>query len=123
MRLLLAEDDDGIVQPLIRSLRREGYEVDRVADGEEALLRALGEEHDLLLLDLGLPGLDGVEVCRRVRAARPRLPILMLTAQREELDIVSALDAGADDYVPKPFRLAELLARIRALLRRGHPAA
>jgi DNA-binding response OmpR family regulator len=75
-------------------------------------------EHALLILDVGLPDLDGLEVCRRVRAAQPQLPILILTARDEELDLVLGLDAGADDYVAKPFRLAELLARIRALLRR-----
>lgn len=123
MRLLLAEDDEGIVEPLVRSLRREGYEIDRVADGHEAVRQALAGEHDLLVLDIGLPGVDGLEVCRRVRAVRPRAPILMLTAQSDELDVVAGLDAGANDYVAKPFRLSELLARIRALLRRGVPDA
>jgi DNA-binding response OmpR family regulator len=121
-RLLLAEDDEGIREPLTRALRREDYAVDAVADGEEAAIRGVDEEYDLLVLDLGLPNVDGLEVCRRVRAAHPRVPILILTAQTDELDVVEGLDAGADDYVPKPFRLAELLARVRALLRRAAPA-
>jgi DNA-binding response OmpR family regulator len=121
-RLLLAEDDEGIREPLTRALAREGYAVQVAADGDVAADRGVAEEFDLLVLDIGLPGLDGLEVCRRVRAAHPRIPILMLTAQSGELDIVEGLDAGADDYVPKPFRLAELLARVRALLRRTTPA-
>ena len=121
-RLLLAEDDEGIREPLTRALRRENYAVDAVADGNEAARRGVGEEYDLLVLDIGLPGVDGLEVCRRVRATHPRVPILILTAQTDELDVVEGLDAGADDYVPKPFRLAELLARVRALLRRAAPA-
>jgi DNA-binding response OmpR family regulator len=118
-RLLLAEDDVGIREPLARALLREGYEVESVGDGTEAVERALAGAPDLLVLDIGLPGLDGLEVCRRVRRERPDLPILMVTAQDDELDLVEGLDAGADDYVTKPFRLAELLARVRALLRRS----
>jgi DNA-binding response OmpR family regulator len=121
-RVLLAEDDDGIREPMARALLREGYEVDAVADGEEAARRALDEALDLLVLDIGLPGLDGLEVCRRVRRAQPTLPILMVTAQDDEMALVEGLDAGADDYVTKPFRLAELLARVRALLRRAGAA-
>jgi DNA-binding response OmpR family regulator len=121
-RILLAEDDEGIREPLTRALRREDYAVNAVADGEEAAIRGVDEEYDLLVLDLGLPNVDGLEICRRVRAAHPRVPILILTAQTDELDVVEGLDAGADDYVPKPFRLAELLARVRALLRRAAPA-
>jgi DNA-binding response OmpR family regulator len=121
-RLLLAEDDEGIREPLARALEREGYDVDEVADGGDAARRGEDDEYDLLVLDIGLPTLDGLEVCRRVRAARPRVPILILTAQSDELDIVEGLDAGADDYVPKPFRLGELAARVRALLRRAAPA-
>jgi DNA-binding response OmpR family regulator len=121
-RLLLAEDDAGIREPLTRALRREEYAVDAVGDGDAAARRGVEEDYDLVVLDIGLPGLDGLEVCRRVRAAHPRVPILILTAQRDELDVVEGLDAGADDYVPKPFRLAELLARVRALLRRAAPA-
>jgi DNA-binding response OmpR family regulator len=120
-RLLLAEDDDGIADPLERALRREGYDVEVVSDGAAAVERGITGEHDMLVLDVGLPIVDGLEVCRRVRAARPRVPVLILTARAEELDAVQGLDAGADDYVTKPFRLAELLARIRALMRRADP--
>jgi DNA-binding response OmpR family regulator len=120
-RLLLAEDDDGIRMPLARALEREGYAVDAVADGRRAA--ELGEENDyaLVVLDIGLPGLDGLEVCRRLRRARATLPILILTAQASELDAVAGLDAGADDYVTKPFGLAELMARVRAQVRRSQP--
>jgi DNA-binding response OmpR family regulator len=117
-RLLIVEDDEGIRVPLARALEREGYEVDGVGDGEEALRLAAGTDHDLVLVDVGLPGLDGLEVCRRLRAQAPALPILFLTAQDGELDIVDGLDAGADDYITKPFRVSELLARVRAHLRR-----
>jgi DNA-binding response OmpR family regulator len=118
-RLLIAEDDAGILEPLTRALAREGYVVDAVADGRDAVARATGAPPDLLILDLGLPGLDGLEACRRLRRELPSLPILILTARDEEIDLVEGLDAGADDYVAKPFRVAELLARVRALLRRG----
>jgi DNA-binding response OmpR family regulator len=119
-RLLIVEDDEGIRVPLARALEREGYTVDGVATGEDALLLATtdGDEHDLVIIDVGLPGIDGLEVCRSIRAQRPAVPILFLTAQDGELDIVDGLDAGADDYVTKPFRVSELLARVRAHLRR-----
>ncbi|WP_139720323.1 response regulator transcription factor [Serinicoccus chungangensis] len=119
-RVLLAEDDPTISEPLARALRREGYEVTVAANGRSALAEATGDvAHDLLVLDLGLPQLDGVEVCRSLRDSGVRMPVLMLTARSEEVDTVVGLDAGADDYVTKPFRLGELLARVRALLRRG----
>lgn len=119
-RVLLAEDDETISEPLARALRREGYEVDIAADGRTALSAITrGTQPDLVILDLGLPLMDGVEVCRAVREAGVFVPVLMLTARTEEVDTVVGLDAGADDYVPKPFRLGELLARVRALLRRG----
>ncbi len=121
--MLLAEDDTGIAEPLSRALQREGYDVVVVGDGPAALARADQEEIDLLVLDLGLPGMDGLDVCRRLRRARPDVPVLMLTARTDEVDFVVGLDAGADDYVAKPFRLAELLARVRALLRRSAPDA
>jgi DNA-binding response OmpR family regulator len=121
-RVLIAEDDEGIRLPLVRALEREGYEVDAVADGLQAAALATGDHHDLLVLDIGLPGLDGLEVCRRVRETRPDVAVLFLTAQSGELDAVAGLDAGGDDYVTKPFRLAELLARVRAQLRRVAPA-
>jgi len=123
-RVLLAEDDISISEPLSRALRREGYEVEITQDGPATLDRALGdhalgEGADLILLDIGLPELDGLEVCRRIRAEGHAVPVLILTARADEVDTVVGLDAGADDYVTKPFRLAELLARVRALLRRG----
>jgi DNA-binding response OmpR family regulator len=116
--VLLVEDDTGIAVPLSRALQREGHEVVVVGDGHTALSWAGKEDVDLLVLDLGLPGMDGLDVCRRLRRIRPNLPVLMLTARTDEVDLVVGLDAGADDYVAKPFRLAELLARVRALLRR-----
>src|ERR1035441_4076707 len=121
-RVLLAEDDTSISEPLSRALRREGYEVDVTADGPTTLDRALSDGVDLILLDIGLPELDGLEVCRRVRAGGYAVPVLILTARADEVDTVVGLDAGADDYVTKPFRLAELLARGRAPLPPG-PAA
>jgi DNA-binding response OmpR family regulator len=119
--VLLAEDDSAIADPLSRALHREGYEVQVVGDGHSALDSASSGTVDLLVLDLGLPGIDGLDVCRRLRAAGRTIPVLMLTARADEVDFVVGLDAGADDYVAKPFRLAELLARIRALLRRRAP--
>ena len=119
--VLLAEDDPAIADPLSRALHREGYAVHVVADGPGALESASNGGIDLLVLDLGLPGMDGLEVCRRLRSAGRELPVLMLTARADEVDFVVGLDAGADDYVAKPFRLAELMARIRALLRRRAP--
>jgi DNA-binding response OmpR family regulator len=119
--VLLAEDDVAIADPLSRALHREGYEVQVVGDGHSALDSASTGTVDLLVLDLGLPGIDGLDVCRRLRAAGRSIPVLMLTARADEVDFVVGLDAGADDYVAKPFRLAELLARIRALLRRRAP--
>ncbi|MDQ1496869.1 MAG: hypothetical protein QOI86_209 [Actinomycetota bacterium] len=121
-RLLLVEDDASIAEPLVAALRREGHDVAWSATGENGLAAA-GPETDLVLLDLGLPDLDGLEVCRRLRSRLPDLPVLMLTARAEEVDAVVGLDAGADDYVTKPFRLAELMARIRAALRRIPAAA
>jgi DNA-binding response OmpR family regulator len=117
--VLLAEDDPSISDPLARALRREGYDVDVSADGPATLGRALSGGIDLIVLDLGLPELDGLEVCRRIRSEGRATPVLVLTARADEVDTVIGLDAGADDYVTKPFRLAELLARVRALLRRG----
>jgi DNA-binding response OmpR family regulator len=114
--ILLVEDDDGIARPLVAALRGSGYEVTHVSSGQQALANADGV--DAVVLDLGLPDLDGVEVCRRLRRRAPQARVLMLTARTTEADVVVGLDAGADDYVTKPFRLAELLARLRALLRR-----
>jgi DNA-binding response OmpR family regulator len=119
--VLLAEDDPAIADPLSRALQREGYAVHVVSDGPTALEVAVAGGIDLLVLDLGLPGMDGLEVCRRLRSGGRGVPVLMLTARSDEVDFVVGLDAGADDYVAKPFRLAELMARIRALLRRRAP--
>jgi DNA-binding response OmpR family regulator len=120
-RILLAEDDDGIRLPLVRALEREGYEVEAVTTGSGAVAAGLGGDHGLLVLDIGLPDMDGLEVCQRVRQDRPGVPIVFLTAQDGEMDAVNGLDAGADDYITKPFRLAELLARVRAQIRRTTP--
>jgi len=119
-RVLVVEDDAEIADVLRRSLRQEGYEVRTSGDGVDALAVASGFTPDLVVLDLGLPGLDGVEVCRRLRAEGD-VPILMLTARAETEDRVGGLDSGADDYLVKPFERSELLARIRALLRRRPP--
>jgi DNA-binding response OmpR family regulator len=116
--VLLAEDDAAISDPLTRALEREGYDVVVRRDGPGTLQTALSGSVSLVLLDLGLPGMDGLEVCRQLREARSSVPVLVLTARTDEVDFVVGLDAGADDYVGKPFRLAELLARVRALLRR-----
>src|SRR5215203_777374 len=115
--VLLAEDDAAISDPLSRALRRQGYNVALAETGPDALTGA--RSSDLVVLDLGLPGMDGLEVCRVLRAEGLQVPVLMLTARGSEIDAVVGLDAGADDYVSKPFRTAELMARIRALLRRG----
>jgi DNA-binding response OmpR family regulator len=118
--ILLVEDDEAIASGLKRVLDAQGYTVRHVARGGPAPAAA-GPEIDLVLLDLGLPDTDGLDVCRRLRRARPELAILILTARDQELDVVAGLDAGADDYLVKPFRLAELLARLRANLRRATP--
>jgi DNA-binding response OmpR family regulator len=119
MRILLVEDDRRIAQILAAVLREHHYTVDLAADGEEGLNFAQTYEFDLILLDLMLPKLDGFAVCQRLRKAGDRVPILMLTARDTSTDQVMGLDAGADDYVVKPFEIEPLLARIRALLRRG----
>ncbi|HEY8867715.1 MAG TPA: response regulator transcription factor, partial [Solirubrobacteraceae bacterium] len=116
--ILVVEDDDAIAEGLVRVLDSQGYAVRRLARGRPALTEAT-DEVGLVVLDLGLPDMDGIDVCRRLRAARPDLAILILSARDQELDVVSGLDAGADDYLVKPFALTELLARIRALGRRG----
>ncbi|MBP1163007.1 DNA-binding response OmpR family regulator [Rhodococcus sp. PvR044] len=116
--VLLAEDDEAIAAPLSRALGREGYTVTVEPTGPGTLELALSGSFDLLVLDLGLPGMDGLEVCRQLRAGGSDLAVLMLTARTDEVDFVVGLDAGADDYVGKPFRLAELMARVRALMRR-----
>ncbi len=119
MRLLVADDDPAVRESLRRSLAFNGYEVTTVHDGVEALQAIPENSPDLVILDVNMPNLDGLETCRRIRANGDDLPILMLTAREDVRDRVMGLDAGADDYLPKPFALEELLARIRALLRRS----
>jgi DNA-binding response OmpR family regulator len=119
-RVLVIEDDESIADVLRRTLRQEGHEVRSSVDGVEALHAAEEFVPDLVILDLGLPGLDGVEVCRRLRADSD-VPILILTARSELDDRVGGLDSGADDYLVKPFERQELLARMRALMRRRPP--
>jgi DNA-binding response OmpR family regulator len=114
--IILAEDDTAIAEPLRRALSREGYDVLAFETGQGVLDGV--DAADLVILDLGLPDIDGLDVARDIRARGLSLPILILTARADEVDTVVGLDAGADDYVTKPFRLAELLARVRALLRR-----
>ena len=116
--MLIAEDDRAARDALARALELEGYAVDAVADGALALESIDDEQPDLLLLDVMMPNVDGLAVCRKLRADGNALPILILTARTETSDRVVGLDAGADDYLPKPYVLDELLARIRALLRR-----
>ncbi len=116
---MIAEDDRAVRESVTRALELEGYTVTAVTDGVAALEVASAPDVDLLLLDLGMPNMDGLTVCRRLRSAGSRLPILVLTARTEVSDRVSGLDAGADDYLPKPFSLDELLARLRSLLRRS----
>lgn len=120
-RVLLAEDDASISEPLARALRREGYEVEVREDGPTAVDAGLQGGIDLVVLDLGLPGMDGLEVARRLRSEGHAVPILILTARADEVDTVVGLDAGADDYVTKPFGMDELLARLRAAVRRAEP--
>ncbi|MFI5689588.1 response regulator transcription factor [Streptomyces sp. NPDC051636] len=119
--MLLAEDDRAIRHALERALALEGYEVTAVADGVEALAQAHRTPPDVLVLDVMMPGIDGLQVCRVLRAEGDRTPILMLTALVETADRIAGLDAGADDYVVKPFDVEEVFARLRALLRRTSP--
>ena len=119
MRILLIEDEAGLVRTLKDLLARRGYTVEAKMTGEEGLATAMDQEFDLILLDVMLPGIDGFEVCRRIRRAKIRIPILMLTARGQISDKVLGFEGGADDYVTKPFDPDELLARIGALLRRA----
>ena len=117
-RVLIVEDDPNVSEVVVRYLQREGYRVDAVADGAEGLERALAEPPDLVVLDLMLPSVGGLEVCRRLRAVAP-VPVIMLTARGEEADRIAGLEMGADDYVAKPFSPRELTARVKAVLRRA----
>jgi two-component system response regulator MprA len=120
MKILVVDDEPAVRESLRRALELEGYEIELASDGEEALER-LGRTPpvDAVVLDVLMPGIDGLEACRRLRAGGIRVPVLMLTARAEVDSRVAGLDAGADDYLAKPFALAELLARLRALLRRA----
>jgi DNA-binding response OmpR family regulator len=119
MRILVVEDDRKVASFLERGLREEGYAVDVAHDGEEGRLKAHVHDYDLVLLDVMLPGVSGLEIVREIRTREKTTPVLMLTARDAEEDVVTGLDAGADDYLTKPFGFDELLARVRALLRRG----
>jgi two-component system copper resistance phosphate regulon response regulator CusR len=120
MRILLVEDDSRIARFVSQALREQAYAVDASADGDDALYKASVNDYDAVILDLMIPGRDGFEVCRELRASGSSVPVIMLTARDAVPDRVAGLDSGADDYLTKPFEVAELLARLRALLRRGH---
>jgi DNA-binding response OmpR family regulator len=120
-RILLIDDDARLVEMLGEYLRSRGYQVDICADGESGLLAQGRADYDVVILDVMLPGIDGLEVCRRMRA-RSQVPILMLTARGDDMDRIVGLELGADDYLPKPFNPRELLARLAAILRRTRPA-
>jgi DNA-binding response OmpR family regulator len=117
-RILVVDDDPNIAEVVSRYLAREGYDVETSSDGAVALERALASPPDLIVLDLMLPGIDGLELCRRLRATSP-VPIIMLTAKGDEADRVIGLELGADDYVAKPFSVKELTARVKSVLRRA----
>src|SRR2546421_1886878 len=123
MRILVVADAGGVRESLRRSLEFNGYKVELAGDGAQALERVIADRPDAMILDVMMPRLDGLEVARRLRSTGDDLPILVLTARDTVSDRVSGLDAGADDYLPKPFALEELLARLRALLRRAAPEA
>jgi two-component system response regulator MprA len=118
MRILVVDDEPAVRDSLARSLRFQGYHVDTAEDGKQALAAVAGDRPDAVILDVSMPVMDGLETCRELRADGERLPILMLTARDSVGDRVAGLDAGADDYLVKPFAMQELMARLRALLRR-----
>jgi two-component system copper resistance phosphate regulon response regulator CusR len=119
MRILLVEDDPRITRFVAQALREQAYAVDAAADGDDALYKVSVNDYDAVILDVLIPGRDGFEVCRELRAQGSVVPVIMLTARDAVPDRVAGLDSGADDYLTKPFEVAELLARLRALLRRG----
>ncbi len=119
--ILLVEDDISILMGLKNNLIAEGYEVDTAVNGLDGLKLASEKLFDLLILDVMLPGMNGFEICKRIKKEKPLVPIIMLTARSSEMDKIAGLDYGADDYITKPFSLSELLARIRAILRRAYP--
>jgi two-component system response regulator MprA len=120
-RILIVDDDEKIRTMLRRSLSADGFQVSEAADGEKGLASLRAEVHDLVVLDVGLPGIDGFDVCRTIRREKRTVPVLLLTARGDVTDRVTGLEAGADDYLPKPFAYEELLARVRALVRRTRP--
>ena len=121
-KILLVDDEPLILKGLKYSLEQDGYQTDSAMDGEEALEKFFSGEYDLILLDVMLPGLDGIEVCQRVRE-RSNVPIIMLTAKGEDMDKILGLEYGADDYMTKPFNILEVKARIKSIFRRSAPAA
>lgn len=119
--ILVIEDDISILMGLKDNLIAEGYKVSTAMNGTEGLEMALQNQTDLLILDIMLPGMNGFEICKKVKIDKPLLPVIMLTARGSEMDTIAGLDYGADDYITKPFSLSELLARIRAIIRRSYP--
>ena len=119
--ILVIEDDLNILMGLKDNLKAEGYEVSTSMNGSEGLEMTIQNQYDLLVLDIMLPGINGFEICKKLKLVKPSLPIVMLTARGSEMDKIAGLDYGADDYITKPFSLSELLARIRAVLRRAYP--
>ena len=120
-RILIVEDEPAMVAGLRDNFEYEGYEVISASDGVEGLELALAEEPDLIVLDVMMPRMSGLDVCKQLKAKKPSLPIIMLTARGQEVDKVVGLELGADDYVTKPFPIRELMARVKAVLRRAHP--
>jgi two-component system response regulator MprA len=120
MRVLVVDDDRAVRDAVRRALTLAGYDVEAAEDGEQALAKVASAVPDVVVLDIGMPGVDGLEVCRRLRGAGNRVPVLMLTARDAVADRIDGLDAGADDYLVKPFDVGELKARLRALLRRAN---
>jgi two-component system alkaline phosphatase synthesis response regulator PhoP len=122
-RILIVEDEPAMVAGLRDNFEYEGYEVISAADGAEGLARALADSPDLVVLDVMMPQMSGLDVCKQLKAKKPSLPIIMLTARGQEIDKVVGLELGADDYVTKPFSIRELMARVKAVLRRASPQA
>src|SRR5438874_10260115 len=120
-RILIVEDEPNMVAGLRDNFEYEGYEVITAGDGAEGLGRALNEAPDLVVLDVMMPKMSGLDVCKQLKAKRPALPVIMLTARGQEVDKVVGLELGADDYVTKPFSIRELLARVKAVMRRARP--
>ena len=118
-KILVIEDDPDIADLISIHMHDNGYAVEKVHDGKEGLIKSMEQQHDLIILDLKLPGMDGLEICRRLRMEKIDTPIIMLTSRSEEIDKVLGLEIGADDYMTKPFSIRELVARVKTVLRRG----